>query len=147
VDAAPAAAGVSPGRWRPLGAGRVVLIDAADELTAQHAGSVVVCGDAATLRTARQLLRHAPSLVVLHDAGVGADRAGVAGLERLADVHVPAVAVAHDSARIGDADDLLERGRVAHLNADATELGLSEGPLRPQLETVVDRGGLTRTPA
>jgi hypothetical protein len=147
VDAAPAPVGVTTGRWRPLGAGRVVLIDAADELTAQHAGSVVVCGDAGTLRVARRLLRHAPSLVVLHDAGVGADRAGVAGLERLADVHVPAVAVGHDSARIGDADDLLERGRVSYLNADAAALGLTEGPLRAQLEAVVGRGGLRRTPA
>lgn len=125
---------MSPARTRPLGPGRVVLVDAADELSAEHAGSVVICGDPATLRTARLLLRHAPELVALHDAGVGRDGAGVAGLARLADVHVPAVAVDHDSARIGDADDVLERGAVAHLNAPARALGLREGPLRPQLE-------------
>jgi hypothetical protein len=147
VDAAQAAAGVTPARSRPLGAGRVVLVDGADELSSQHAGAIVVCGDAGTLRTARRLLRHAPSLVALHDAGVGRDGAGVAGLARLADVHVPAVAVAHDSARIGDADDLLERGRIAHLNGPAEALGLAEGPLREQLERLVGRDGRPRATA
>lgn len=140
---------MSPARTRPLGPGRVVLVDAADELSSEHAGAVVICGDPATLRTARLLLRQAPALVALHDAGVGRDGAGIAGLARLADVHVPAVAVGHDSARIGDADDVLERGEVVHLNAPARALGLSEGPLRPQLEAHVEArsragGGATR---
>lgn len=135
---------MSPARTRPLGAGRIVLVDAAAELAPEHAGTVVVCGDPATLRTARLLLRHPPALVALHDAGVGRDGAGIAGLARLGDVHVPAVAIGHDSARIGDADDLLERGEVRHLNAAARELGLREGPLLDQLEARVDRQGRPR---
>ncbi len=132
---------MSPVRTRPLGAGRIVLADAADELAPEHVGAVVVCGDPATLRSARLLLRHPPGLVALHDAGVGRDGAGIAGLARLGDVHVPAVAVAHDSARIGDADDLLERGEVRHLNAPARALGLREGALRGQLEARLDSDG------
>lgn len=132
---------MSEPRWRPLGPGRVVLVDAAEDLGAEHAGTVVVCGDPATLRTARVLLRRAPALVALHDAGVGRDGAGVAGLERLEDVHLPAVAVAHESARIGDADDVLERGRIAHLNDAARALGLSEGPLLDQLAARADSEG------
>ncbi|MDZ7801375.1 MAG: hypothetical protein U5K81_11360 [Trueperaceae bacterium] len=124
---------MSRARHEPLGAGRVVLLDDPAALSAHHAGKVVVCGAPATLGTARAMLRHAPALIVLHDAGVGKDRAGVAGLERLADVHIPAVAVAHDSARIGDADDLLAHGIVRHLNEPARKLGLDEGPLRLQL--------------
>lgn len=125
---------MTPVRTRTLAAGRIVLLDAADDLAPGHAGRIVVCGDPATLRTARALLRYPPSLAVLHDAGVGKDRAGTAGLDRLADVHVPAVAVAHDSARLGDAEDVLEQGRIAHLNAPARALGLEEGPLRRQLD-------------
>jgi len=125
---------VTSSRTRTLAAGRVVLLDAAESLAPAHAGRIVVCGDAATLRTARALLRYPPSLAVLHDAGVGKDGAGTAGLDRLADVHVPAVAVAHDSARLGDAEDVLEQGRIAHLNAPARALGLQEGPLLAQLD-------------
>ncbi len=121
-------------RTRTLAAGRIVLLDDAGDLAADHAGRIVVCGDPATLRTARALLRFPPSLAILHDAGVGKDAAGTAGLDRLADVHVPAVAVAHDSARLGDAEDVLEQGRIAHLNAPARALGLEEGPLLRQLD-------------
>ncbi|MEX2503099.1 MAG: hypothetical protein WD336_12045 [Trueperaceae bacterium] len=140
---------MSPLRRRPLGNGAVVLADAADDL--QGGGplhdAVLVCGSAGTLRSARLVLRHAPRLVVLHDAGVGKDRAGVAGLDRLADVHVAAVAVRHDSARLDDADDVLDHGVIAHLNDAARTLGLEEGPLRDQLDRILrNEEGLGRTP-
>ncbi len=141
---------MNPPRRRPIGDGTVVLVDAADDLAGASAvrDAVVVCGSAATLRSARLALRHAPRLIVLHDGGVGKDRAGVAGLERLDDVHVPAVAVRHDSARLDDADDVLDHGVVAHRNAAAARAGIEEGPLRPQLERVLredaDAGGRAR---
>lgn len=124
---------MTPARHVAVGELSVVLVDAAHDLGALPAGAVVVCGEAATLRAARTLLRGSPRLVALHDAGVGKDGAGVAGLDRLGDVGIPAVAVGHDSARLGDSDDVLAHGVVAHLNAPARALGLRQGPLRTQL--------------
>ena len=117
-----------------IGTARVALIDGVDRIGRLPGVDVVVCGDPATLNVARRLLRASPRLVVLHDAGVGKDRAGVAGLERLADVGVPAVAVRHDSARIGDADDVLAHGEIGHVNEAAVRLGIETGPLKAQLE-------------
>jgi len=124
---------VTPARRVAVGELSVVLVDAALDLGALPEGTVVVCGEAATLRAARTLLRGSPRLVALHDAGVGKDGAGVAGLDRLGDVGIAAVAVGHDSARLGDSDDVLAHGVVAHLNAPARSLGLRPGPLRAQL--------------
>lgn len=124
---------MTPTRRVAVGDLSVLLVDAADDLAATPEGAIVVCGDAATLRVARALLRVSPRLVALHDAGVGKDGAGVAGLDRLGDVGVAAVAVRHDSARLGDSDDILAHGEIAHLNAPARALGLREGRLRSQL--------------
>lgn len=124
---------MTPARRVAVGELPVVLVDAAHDLGALPEGAVVVCGEAATLRAARTLLRGSPRLVALHDAGVGKDGAGVAGLDRLGDVGIAAVAVGHDSARLGDSDDVLAHGVVAHLNAPARALGLRQGPLRAQL--------------
>jgi hypothetical protein len=136
---------VTPVRRVAVGELSVVLVDAAHDLEALPEGAVVVCGEAATLRAARTLLRGSPRLVALHDAGVGKDGAGVAGLDRLGDVGIAAVAVGHDSARLGDPDDVLAHGAIAHLNAPARALGLREGPLRAQLielgRTVVATSG------
>lgn len=125
---------MSAARTRHLSGQRIVLADDSADLTAGGPGRIVICGAPATLRHARTLLRYAPSLVVLHDAGVGMDGAGIAGLERLEAFHVPAVAVSHDSARVGDADDVLDRGSVRHLNATAIARGFSAGALAPQVE-------------
>lgn len=135
MDVVAAVGPVSRARTEPLGKGRVILLDDPAASTAEQVGRVVVCGAPATLESARRLLRHAPALVALHDAGVGKDGAGIAGLARLADVHLPAVAVSHQSARIGDADDVLAHGVVRHLNEPARKLGLREGPLKAQLRS------------
>lgn len=119
---------------RHLGRHRIVLADDPADLQDEVRDRIVICGAPATLRSARALLAHAPSLVVLHDAGIGRDGAGIAGLERLEAFHLPAVAVGHDSARVGDADDVLDRGEIVHLNATARAAGLAPGPLAPQLE-------------
>jgi len=60
--------------------------------------------------------------VVLNDAGVGKDEAGVSGLAYLDGFGVPAVTVAHDSARIADGLDTLG-GTVSRVNDAAGELG------------------------
>ena len=53
--------------------------------------------------------------VVLNDAAVGRDEAGIGSLAVLAPLGIPAATVAHDSARIGDAEDMCARGRISPL--------------------------------
>lgn len=65
--------------------------------------------------------------VLLNDAGVGKDGAGIAGLAYLDAIGMAAAAVAHTSARIGDGADTLERGVVSHANAIAASCGVTPG--------------------
>jgi hypothetical protein len=65
--------------------------------------------------------------VVLHDAGVGLDHAGIACLAYFDALGRPAATVAHTSARIGDGSDLAARGRVSYVNATAAAVGCSPG--------------------
>lgn len=94
-------------------------------LAASH-GGVYVAGVA---------LRLGLGGVILSDAGVGRERAGVAGLDLL-DTHlVPAAAVSAQSARIGDGADCLARGVISFANAAAQGIGVSKGmPARDALQ-------------
>jgi hypothetical protein len=65
--------------------------------------------------------------VILNDAGVGKDRAGIASLDSLAKLGLPAATVSHMSARIGDGNDVAANGVISHVNAVAAALGCAVG--------------------
>jgi hypothetical protein len=65
--------------------------------------------------------------VVLHDAGLGLERAGIAGLDYLDRLGLAAVTIDYRSARIGDGADLVARGTVSHVNSAAARLGCAAG--------------------
>ena len=65
--------------------------------------------------------------LVLNDAGVGKDRAGIAGLVYLEAIGMAAAAVDCMSARIGDGADMLARGVVSHANVYAALCGVLVG--------------------
>jgi len=62
--------------------------------------------------------------VILNDAGVGCDRAGVAGVLALADTGMAAATVAHSSCRIGQAEEAHAQGQISVVNSVALELGV-----------------------
>jgi hypothetical protein len=64
---------------------------------------------------------------VFNDAGVGKDRAGIASFEILSAGGLPAVAVSHETARIGDAQDVYANGTISAVNEFARELGAESG--------------------
>lgn len=65
--------------------------------------------------------------VVLNDAGVGRDQAGISGLALLDDCHIAGALISHLSARIGDGKDTAWRGRVTAVNRRAHEAGVQPG--------------------
>jgi hypothetical protein len=64
---------------------------------------------------------------VHHDAGIGLDAAGVGGLPYAETLGLAMAAVATESARIGDACDLLARGAISRVNAQAAGCGVAIG--------------------
>lgn len=105
------------------------LIVSAESVTqlGDVAGKVLVAGSHGG-RVAAYYAAHAGvRAVILNDAGIGKDEAGVAGLEWLATIGMAAAAVSHASARIGDGADMLARGVISRANEPAREAGVVAG--------------------
>ncbi|MBL8706009.1 MAG: glycoside hydrolase [Rhodospirillales bacterium] len=118
--------------------GRVVVIDSIAKVTPMAQGCYVVCGSHGALSAARFVVDVKPALVVFNDAGVGKDEAGIAGLDLLQQCGIPAAAVAHTSARIGDGADTWTGGVVSRANPLAEALGLKEGAaVKAELQRIV----------
>lgn len=118
------------------------LVDSITELHTGDLGCLAVSGSHGGLSSARYALAARPLLSVFNDAGVGRQQAGIAGLAVLQSQGLAACAVAHDSARIGEAASTLADGVISHANAAAAALGVTAGmPCR----RAIDR--LLRAPA
>ena len=107
--------------------GKVVLMDSITKVNADDKGAVVVCASHGGTSSGEFALEIPLKLVVFNDAGGGKDDAGIAALEMLQGRGVAAATVAHTSGRIGDSMDMWENGVLSHVNAVASELGLSKG--------------------
>jgi hypothetical protein len=78
--------------------------------------------------------------VVLHDDGIGRDGAGIAGLAYLDALAVPAAAIDHRTAVIGDGADCMACGRLSRVNAASEALGLRAGmAVREAAALLLDR--------
>lgn len=113
------------------------LIDSITELTVQDALCIAVSGSHGGISSARFAQASGPLLSVFNDAGVGKDRAGIAGLAYLQEHGMAACAVAHTSARIGAAQSTLKEGVISHVNAQAYALGVRVGHTCAQALTCV----------
>ena len=105
------------------------MIVAADSVTkpGDAAGKVLVGGSHEGIVSAWFAAQSGARAVILHDAGVGKDASGIAGLAWLEKLGMAAAAVSHTSARIGDGADVLANGLISHANAHARALGVVAG--------------------
>ena len=104
-----------------------VRLDSITFVTAEHRGRVVVAGSHGGRYCGYVSAKAGLLGVILNDAAVGRDEAGIGSLAFLAPLGIPAATVAHDSARIGDAEDMCGRGRISHCNEPARLLGCEPG--------------------
>ncbi|MEV0385535.1 hypothetical protein [Nonomuraea sp. NPDC050643] len=85
----------------------MLVADSVTSLGGEAAGEVVVTGSHGGLYPAELAAWLGVRAAIFHDAGVGLDGAGVAGLRYLEGEQIPAAAVGHDSACVGDGADVL----------------------------------------
>lgn len=102
----------------------MIVCDSVTKLPAEAAGGAVLSGSHCGVVAAYLAACAGVRAIILNDAGVGLDRAGIGGLDYLQGLGIPAAAVSHLSARIGDGADMARRGVISHLNARAAELGI-----------------------
>jgi hypothetical protein len=110
------------------------ILDSVTHLGDAHRGKVAYCGSHGGIYAAYYAAHKGLAAVILNDAGIGRERAGVAGLELLAKLGVAAAAISHMSARIGEGADGFARGVLTTVNGPASKLGLEVGqPCREAL--------------
>ena len=105
----------------------ILVSDTATKLDPRHRGAVVVCGSHGGVYPGYLAAKAGLRAVLLNDAGVGLERAGIGCLAYCQALGMAAATVAHDSARIGDGEDMRRRGRISHVNQVAAALGVAPG--------------------
>jgi hypothetical protein len=121
-----------------------LCFDSISQVSAASRGRAVLAASHGGAYVAGVALRLGLGGVILSDAGVGRERAGIAGLDLL-DTHlVPAAAISAHSARIGDGSDCLARGVISFANAAAQGIGVTKG--MPAREALQRMAGAPREP-
>lgn len=106
---------------------RVILMDSISTIGPDDAGAVVISGSHAGRISAGFAAKFPPSLVVFNDAGGGKGGAGRAAVALLDAVGIACATVGHDTARIGEAEDVWLNGRLSAVNDLAARAGLAAG--------------------
>jgi hypothetical protein len=113
--------------FHPIMSDRFTMLDSITDLGAGHAGTVAISGSHGGLYPASVASRGGLRAVIFNDAGIGLDRAGVAGVAALGGSGMAAAATDGMSCEIGSAGDMWDNGRISVVNAPATALGLAPG--------------------
>lgn len=105
----------------------VLLLASITDADPTAAGRCAVCGSHGGMVAASLAARAGLASVVLNDAGIGRDQAGIAGIRALGHVGIAAAAADAMTCRIGDAEDMIARGRISYANDPAVRLGVEVG--------------------
>jgi hypothetical protein len=95
--------------------------------TAECKGQVVISGSYGGKYNAYHAAKWGIRGVVLNDAGVGKDDAGINGLPYLDLIGLPAATAAAMTCHIADAEHMLENGVISYANLSAERLGCRVG--------------------
>ena len=106
---------------------RVEVLDSVTKVTDDHRGQVIIAASHGAEYAAYLAAKGGARAVILNDAGVGKDDAGISGLTYLDSLGIAAATISHRSARIGDGGDMMARGEISHVNAAAETLGCTPG--------------------
>lgn len=105
----------------------VLVRDSVTHLDAGARGRVVMAASHGGLYAVHIALAEGVRALIVCDAGIGLEDAGIAGLALADTLGVPCAAISHVSARIGDGADCAARGRISVANQMATRLGVKAG--------------------
>jgi hypothetical protein len=105
----------------------VYLVDTITKLYEHHRDAVVVGGSHGGIYAGYCAAKGHVRAVILNDAGVGKDSAGIGSLAFLDEIQLAAATADSKSCRIADAADMWANGIVSHVNRTAEKLGCAPG--------------------
>jgi hypothetical protein len=121
--------------------GRIVLMDSITKLVDEDENAIVVSASHGGASSGEFALQIPLAAVFFNDAGVGKDKAGIVALDMLERHAIPAGAVAHTDARIGDARDMWDNGIISYVNNSALKVGWRPGlKLQQALTNSIETG-------
>lgn len=106
---------------------KIVTVSASSQVSATDRGQVIISGSYGGEYNAFHAAKWGIRGVVLCDAGVGKDDAGINGLPYLDGVGLPAATADVWTCHIADGEHILEHGLISHANAAARALGCRVG--------------------
>ncbi len=93
----------------------------------ETASAVLISGSYGGVYNAWHAVRKAAKAVILSDAGVGMNRAGISGLPWLGALGIPGATADYRTCHIGDGDHILQFGKISFVNSAAAALGCAAG--------------------
>jgi hypothetical protein len=105
----------------------VLVIDTVTKLGPEAEGAVLVCGSHGGVYAGHEAAIAGVRAVILHDAAVGLDAAGIGALAYLATLGIAAATVGHRSAVIGNGRSMADHGVISFVNDVAARLGCAPG--------------------
>ena len=107
--------------------GEIFTVPASSQVNASHHGQVIVSGSYGGEYNAFHAGKWGLRGVVLNDAGVGKDNAGVRGIFYLEQIGLAAATADVNTCHIADGEHMLAHGIVSHVNRFAAALGCVAG--------------------
>ena len=106
---------------------KIVTVASCSNLRDEHRLHVAVSGSYGGRYNAYNAAKWPVRAVIMNDAGIGKDDAGIVGLELLDRIKMAAATADAMTCHIGDGDHMLASGVISHVNATAALLGCKIG--------------------
>ena len=105
----------------------ILIVDTVTKLGAESAGNVVIAGSHGGVYAGFEAARAGVRGVILHDAGIGLDKAGIGSLSYLEDLGIAAATIDYRTAIIGNGESLANDGIISFVNGTAAKVGCAPG--------------------
>src|SRR5580658_8011493 len=106
---------------------KIMTVASCSNLRDEHRGHVAVSGSYGGRYNAYNAAKWPVRAVVMNDAGIGKDDAGIVGLPFLDRIGMAAATADAQTCHIGDGDHMLAHGIISHVNDTAAALGCKPG--------------------
>ena len=106
---------------------KIMTVASCSFVREEHRSHVVVSGSYGGKYNAFNAAKWGVRGVIMNDAGIGKDNAGIVGLDYLDQIGLAAAAADARTCHIGDGDHMLQHGVISKANAAAAALGCAPG--------------------
>jgi hypothetical protein len=106
---------------------RIMTVASCSFVRDEHRAHVVVSGSYGGRYNAFNAAKWGVRGVIMNDAGIGKDNAGICGLDFLDRINLAAATADAQTCHIGDGDHMLAHGMISHVNRAAAALGCAPG--------------------